>query len=224
MASPSPNSALYDTSDQIQTSEDEVDDEDEEEESGTEAVRRSLRADADEYEEDFVDDNEEELLGAPHGLDEIPLEFTHHAFRKPIENFRFAVEWMIHNKLNPAFARNDQIYEMAVRKLDDEVQGFAGSKFLSSVWNGGFTKALKGRPDLSVIQLPSTLFHNCDACQRSGHPAKYQVVFSGKPYNRKTLEDLSNNDDDDDYDAEIVEDDKISNDDQDDSQTFYLGR
>ena len=207
------SSALYDENDVSQTSEDEAGDD--HLDSGTEAVRQSLRADGDKYDEDFVINDEDGTLGAP-GLEEIPIEFTRHAFRKPIENFKFAVEWMVHNKLNPAFARNDRIYQIAVYKLDDEVQGYAGSKFVSAAWNDRFTKALKERPEMSVIEVPSTFGQNCEACRRGGHPAKHQVIFSGRRYDRATLEDMSDDDDE--------EGGTASQDDREESQAFYLGR
>ncbi|MCJ1429961.1 hypothetical protein MMC29_007876, partial [Sticta canariensis] len=195
----------------------EDEDEDEDEDSGTEAVRQSLYTNADEYEEDFVDDEDVDgTLGAPLGLEEIPLEFTAYASKKPIEYFKIAVEWMVHNKLNPAFARDDMLYQIAVRKLDDEVQGFAGSKFVSSVWKEEFTMALKSRPEIEVYQVPVDLEHNCEACRRGGHPAKYQVIFKGKPYNRTTLEEIS---EDEDYEDE----DEKSSEGQ-ESYQFYLGR
>lgn len=185
--------------------------------SGTEAVRRSLFANPDEYDEDFVDDEDEDgTLGAPHGLKDIPLEFTSYASKKPIEYFKIAVEWMVHNKLNPAFARDDMLYRIAVRKLDDEVQGFTGSKFVSSVWRDEFTKALKSRPHMSIDEGPFNLEHNCEACRRGGHPATYKVKFAGKPYNRVTLEDISDDDDDEDEDAMSTEGQEF--------QTFHLGR
>lgn len=189
--------------------------------SGTEAVRQSLFANPDEYEEDFVNDEDEDgTLGAPHGLDDIPLQFTSYASKKPIEYFKIAVEWMVHNKLNPAFARDDMLYRIAVRKLDDEVQGFTGSKFVSSVWRDEFTKALKSRPHMSIVEETLNLEHNCEACRRGGHPAKYQVKFAGKPYNRVTLEDISDSDDDDDDD----EDAKSTEGQEEEYQTFHLGR
>lgn len=192
--------------------------EDEDADSGTEAVRQSLLSNVDEYEDDFVDDNEDDTLGAPHGLEEIPLEFTSYASKKPFEYFKITVEWMVHNKLNPAFARHDTLYQIAVRKLDDEVQGFAGSKFVSSVWKDEFVRTLKSRPEMDVVQVPLRLEHNCDACRRGGHPAKYQVIFKGKPYDRDTLEDLSDDDDDDD------ENDAESTEVQGEHQAFCLGR
>ena len=191
--------------------------EDEDEDSGTEAVRKSLYTNADEYEEDFVDDEDVDgTLGAPIGLEEIPIEFTAYASKKPVEYFKIAVEWMVHNKLNPAFARDDMLYQIAVRKLDDEVQGFAGSKFVSSVWKEEFTMALKSRPDIEVYQVPVNSEHNCEACRRGGHLAKYQVIFKGKPYNRTTLEELSEDEDDEDEDEMSTESQE--------SYRFYLGR
>ncbi|KAL9008252.1 MAG: hypothetical protein Q9173_006605 [Seirophora scorigena] len=123
-------------------------------------------ANLDEYEQDFLDDEEDpDTLGAPPDLSSIPLEFTRHAHKKPIEHFKDVVEWMVHNKLNPAFARNDPVYAISRRKLDDVVQGFAGSKFISSAWRPEFSAALKKYPDV------------------------------GKPYDRESLEDLSSSDD-----------------------------
>lgn len=215
------NEAPSKTSHADQTSDDEVEEVDSgTEASGTEAVRQSLLVDVDEYEEDFVDDADADgTLGAPHGLEEIPLELTSYASKKPIEYFKIAVEWMVHNKLNPAFARDDKVYRIAVRKLDDEVQGFAGSKFVSSVWREDFTKALKSQPDMLVVHVPVSLEQNCEACRRGGHPATYKVTFRGKPYNRVTLEDISEDEDDDDDDE-----DAMSTEGQEEYQAFYLGR
>lgn len=188
---------------------------DEDEISDMEAVRQSLRA-GDNDEDSFVDSDDENTLGAPDWRNEIPLEFSAHSMQKPIKNFKVAVEWMIHNKLNPAFARNDEIYSMAITRLDDEVQGYSGSKFLSPVWNKEFLKILKGFPELSIIDVPTMFDHKCDACNRSGHPAKHQLNFGGRPYDRKTLESLSS-DEDSENQSEDGSNDK-------ESLTFYLGR
>lgn len=195
--------------------------EDEDVDSGTEAVRQSLHTNTDEYEEDFVDDDDDGNLGAPHGLDEIPLQFTSRASKKPIDYFRDTVEWMIHNKLNPAFDRNHEGYGFADHKLDDVVQGIAGSKFVSSVWKDEFTRALKSRPDMEYTRISASLEHNCEACP-AGHPATYHVAFKGKPYNRDTLEEISEDDDDDDEDDE--DGDAMSIEGQKEHQAFYLGR
>ena len=190
--------------------------------SATEYIRQTLSGDQNlnEYDDDdgFLDD-EEETIGAPLGLEDIPLEFTRHAHKKPVQHFKDIVEWMIHNKLNPAFARHDEIYQIAVYRLDDEVQGYSGSKFLSSAWNADFLKVLKARPELFKLEVEAMFDHKCDACNRSGHPATNQLTFSGKPYNRDTLENLTDDEDEDEED-ENDEGKQTSN----EEQNFYLGR
>lgn len=207
--------------------EDEQDDNDKADLSGPEPVHHAMRrgGNLDEYEDDFVDD-EDDKVGVDLGVAGVPLHLTYHFNKKPFEHFKTEIEWMVHNKLNPAFDRYDEIYELAHRKVDDEVQGYAGSKFLSSVWGGAFNKALKERPDLSRVDVPTMLEHKCDACRRANHPPKHKITFSGKPYNRATLETIENDDDDDDDDDEDDSDD--SNDDGSSStqegESFFLGR
>ncbi|KAL8933723.1 MAG: hypothetical protein Q9211_005628, partial [Gyalolechia sp. 1 TL-2023] len=152
--------------------------------------------DWDEYEEDFIEDDDD-TIGAPLGLEDIPLEFTRHAHKKPVAHFKDVVEWMVHNKLNPAFARNDPIYMIARRKLDDAVQGFAGSKFISSAWKADFAKALRDFPDIDMTNVNTMFNRDCEACGRSGHPAKHQLTFKGRPYYRESLEDVSWDEDSD---------------------------
>lgn len=138
-------------------------------------------------------DDADDALGAPLGLDDIPLEFTRHAHKKPREHFKDAVEWMIQNKLNPAFARDDPVYRVAFRRLEDAVKGYAGSKFVSAAWAGDFARALKARPEYSDVAIPFAPhdYHHCDACNRTNHPAKFRIAFGGKPYHPETLETLS---------------------------------
>ncbi|KAL8846426.1 MAG: hypothetical protein Q9221_008486 [Calogaya cf. arnoldii] len=189
--------------------------EEEDEDSGTERVRRAIRTDnLDDYEEDFVDDDDDTHTD----LANIPIEFTRHAHKKPIEHFKDVVEWMVHNKLNPAFLRNDPIYTIAVRKLDDVVQGYAGSKFMSAAWTADFTETLKRYPDCTKIDVPTLFDQKCEACGRSGHPAKHQLTFSGKPYHRDSLEDISSDEED--------SDDPESNSQSPQShvEAFFLGR
>lgn len=193
--------------------------------SAVEAIRKSLRADADENDssDDFISENEG-FLGV-HGLEDIPFELTRHAHKKPFEHFKDAVEWIVHNKLNPAFPRNDVIYRIAFRKIDDEVQGYSGSKFVSAVWNKDFLQTLKALPELAVRTVLTMLDHKCDACNRSKHPAKHELVFSGKPYDIDTLEDIEEDDDEDDDDDDAGAKKKTSRPaDTDQSRSFYLGR
>lgn len=191
--------------------------------SATEAIRKSLRADPDEN-DDFISENEG-FLGVE-CLEDIPFELTRHAHKKPFEHFKDAVEWIVHNKLNPAFPRDDVIYRIAFRKIDDEVRVYSGSKFVSSVWNKDFVQVLRALPELAVRTVRTMLDHKCDACNRSKHPAKHQLVFSGKPYNIDTLEDIEEDDDqDDDDDEDAAAAEKISRPSgTDNSRSFYLGR
>ena len=204
-----------------QDEQDENDEYDDAELSGPEPIHHAMRrgSNLDEYEQDFVDD-EEDKLGIDLGVAGVPLEFTYHANKKPFEHFKTEIEWMVHNKLNPAFDRFDEIYQLAHRKLDDEVKGFVGSKFSSSVWGEEFTKALHALPDLDRLDVPTMLEHKCDACRRTNHPPKHKVTFSGKPYNRDTLEMIEYDDDDDDTDDS--DDDQSSS--TKEGETFFLGR
>ena len=200
---------------------DEIDQIDETDLSGPEPIHYAMRrgSNLDQYEDDFVDD-EDDKVGVDLGVAGVPLELTYHANKKPFEHFKTEIEWMVHNKLNPAFDRYDEMYELAHRKLDKEVEGFAGSKFLSSVWGEEFNKALKARPDLDVINVPTMLEHKCDACRRSNHPPKHKIIFSGRPYNRNTLETIEH-DEDEDNDTDDSDDDSSSTQDE---ETFFLGR
>ena len=192
--------------------------------SGPEPIHHAMRrgSNLDEYEEDFVDD-EDDKVGVDLGVAGVPLEFTYHANKKPFEHFKTEIEWMVHNKLNPAFNRYDDMYQLAHRKLDKEVEVFVGSKFSSSVWGEAFTKALQALPDLDRIDVPTMLEHKCDACRRTNHPPKHKVTFSGKPYNRDTLEILEDDEDDEDEDdIEDEDDDESSSTKQ--GETYFLGR
>ena len=173
--------------------------------------------DLDEYDNDFVVDDDGEALGVPHDVSEMPLEFTRHAHKKPYEHFKDAVEWMVHNKLNPAFPRDDPIYQVAVQKLDDEVRGLAGSKFMSAAWSADFLNTLKQKPEIAYLDARGLFEQHCAACNKSNHPAKFQLIFSGKSYNRQSLEDIS---DDDEEDATEVQDGVSGH----DERTFYVGR
>ena len=207
--------------------EDELDDEDGDEGndepdlSGPDPIHHAMHrgGNLDEYEEDFVDD-EDDKVGVDLGVAGVPLEFTYHANKKPFEHFKTEIEWMVHNKLNPAFNRYDDIYRLAHQKLDSEVEGFVGSKFSSSVWGEAFKKALQALPDLDRIDVPTMLEHKCDACRRSGHPPKHKVTFSGKPYNRDTLEIVEDEEDED--DIEDSDDDESSS--TKEGESFFLGR
>ena len=99
-------------------------------------ARGSNIKDQDEYDSEFIEDDDDGNLGVP--LLDIPLEFTHAAHKPLKEHFKDAVEWMVHKKINPGFARDDPVYVQAFRKLDDEYGGYAKSKFVSTQWTAEY--------------------------------------------------------------------------------------
>jgi len=200
-----PTRGLYDT----ESNTDEDDETEVEEDNGDDydRPRVSIRsADAlDMFQEDDEDEGfvveegeeEEDTLGAPVQL---PLQFSNVSRMKGQDLFKYAIEWMVQKKINPAFATNDEIYDLAFRKLDDEVKGLAGSKFTSSIWTSSFTKALKARPDIVLLELSkefrAVMSPHCEACNRRTHPATWSIQFTGKPYHHSNLEELSDDEDD----------------------------
>ncbi|KAI0480454.1 hypothetical protein GGR56DRAFT_273999 [Xylariaceae sp. FL0804] len=211
---------IYDTDseDELQVLKEFDDDEDDPEPEEKPADRRKKdktrkkRSDAGEDEnedneqnlEDFVTDDEDAPLGAPLHLD-IPLQFTSHASAPLKEQFPYVIEWLVHNRINPAFPeRNDVVYTNAWRKLGDEVSGLASSKFASAAWKVEFYRSLKARPKLEAFEMgrgdPSRLYNNCEACGRSGHPATWMIKFEGNPYHKDTLVEVESDDSDSELD------------------------
>ncbi|KAI1465150.1 uncharacterized protein F4812DRAFT_439755 [Daldinia caldariorum] len=179
-------------------------DQEEEEEGGDDGDEKDL--------EDFISDDDDAPLGAPVNLD-IPLEFTAQAHRPLKYQFPYVIEWLVHNRINPAFERHDPVYANAWRKLDDEVRALASSKFASSAWKIEFYRTLKGRPKMEAYEMDRSersggLYDTCDACGRSNHPASFRIIFQGHPYYKSTLADVesdtedSEDDDDDDDESD----------------------
>jgi hypothetical protein len=189
-----------------QSSDEQEEDDDLPEPSTNRTTRKQMFAE-DEEDEGFVIDDDGPL-GVPTN---VPIAFTRYASMKARDLFRFAIDWMVQKKINPAFQMDDEIYDLTFKKLDDEVKGLAGSKFQSAAWTAKFTLALQARPDLLSAHLDrksSAHFgrDKCDACNRSGHPATYEVKFEGKPYDKNSLEPVaprkdSNDSDEDDGDS-----------------------
>ncbi|RYO84744.1 hypothetical protein DL764_009284 [Monosporascus ibericus] len=149
--------------------------------------------------DDFVVEDDDGPLGAPANLS-IPLEFTAAAHKPLKDQFPHVVEWLVHNKINPAFERKDPVYVNAWRKLDDEFRGLASSKFASAAWRTEFYRALKGRPRMEAYEMDAgdaDKYDNCTACGRSGHPATFKIVFQGSPYYKDTLQEVESSDDED---------------------------
>ncbi|KAF2112888.1 hypothetical protein BDV96DRAFT_579315 [Lophiotrema nucula] len=151
---------------------------------------------------DFIDDNDEGLLGEPADLSSIPLEFTSLSRSKTKDLFKYAVEWMVQKKINPAFSSTDDIYDLTFRKLNDEVNTLANSKYSSSAWTVDFTRALRARPEIMIDEISRSermvMEPHCEACNRKTHPATFNIHLSGKPYNKESLEPLADDDSDSD--------------------------
>jgi hypothetical protein len=174
-----------------QSSNEEEEDDELPEPSSNRTTRKQMFAE-DEEDEGFVIDDDGPL-GVPTN---VPIAFTRYASMKARDLFRFAIDWMVQKKINPAFQMDDEIYDLTFKKLDDEVKGLAGSKFQSAAWTSKFTLALQARPDFLSAHLDrqsSAHFgrDKCDACNRSGHPATYEVKFEGKPYDKNSLEPVA---------------------------------
>ncbi|CAK7217584.1 hypothetical protein SCUCBS95973_003204 [Sporothrix curviconia] len=181
---------------------------------------------------DFIDDSPAGLIGAPDSLTaedeqamlrrEIPLQFTFQAHKPLKSHFKDAVEWLVHRRVNPgsAFAESDdELYRVAWDRLDREVGGLAQFRFISSVWTPEFYSTLRARPYMDsfnirpsgggskyAIVIPGMDENVCHACGRTNHPASYRVMFSGKAYDSKTLDDIEEADSDEEDGEENSED------------------
>ncbi|RDW76587.1 uncharacterized protein DSM5745_06579 [Aspergillus mulundensis] len=200
-------------------------------ESGDSDVESTIGAneDLDRYEDDFVLEDDDEKLGVPSGLEDIPIEFSRHAYKQLKDYFQDAVEWMVHNQLNPAFPRSDPVFMVAFDKLEAEVRGRTGSQLVSSVWNADFRKALLARPYMEITAYPIDLCHPCDACNRSKHPASSDIKLYGKAYSLETLEPLEDADSDEEQSNDEEEEDGQERDRDgyvlpDEDRRFCLGR
>jgi hypothetical protein len=182
--------------------EEEVGEEVNEEYQDTAIARRRGAFDWEEDVNDFIiDDDEDEPLGAPNLDVEMPLWATGFMRMKAKELFRYAVEWMVQKKLNPAYDQEREKYDIAFQKLNDEVQGLAGSKFRSAAWTRDFTISLQARPRIELLEIHKLRtdleLDKCQACNRSGHPATFEIQFRGRPYHPRTLEPIEQDYDND---------------------------
>lgn len=186
----------------------EASEEDSDEEAGSDELEDTAHEvlygiDEDE-DEGFINDDDAPIgVPAEHAL---PLQFSSVSNAKPRDLFKYAIDWMVQKKINPAFNSDDEIYEMSFRKLDDEVNALAGSKYHSSVWTAEFTRAIKARPEIVINDIdPRTravMEPHCEACNRRSHPATFELSFTGQPYHKETLEPLAANASDSDSESE----------------------
>ena len=156
----------------------------------------------DRYDEDFLDDD-----GAESGTDNIgvPLQFSKVRYYKAKDLFKYAVEWMVQKKINPGFAMNDEIYQLTFIRLKDEAIGLGSLTYTSSAWTASFKHSLEARPELEyheIAKIDRFGLNKCDACNRSGHPATWQVRFTGNVYDKDTLEEIEGDEEDENSEVE----------------------
>ncbi|KAI5306022.1 Neuropathy target esterase [Ascosphaera pollenicola] len=163
--------------------------------------------DLDQDDSDFVVESDpDDTLGAPDSEAVLPLKFSRHKYKKLSEYFRDVVEWMVHNQLNPAFPRDDPVYQMAFNKINDEAMGKTKSQYISSAWSSQFIRALEARPVLE--SQDSSGQASCDACGRSSHYGRFKIVLKGKPYSLQTLRPLTDGEDEEPGEEEAEEQDR----------------
>ncbi|KAA8572795.1 hypothetical protein EYC84_003376 [Monilinia fructicola] len=219
---------LYDSgSDALSTFEDEEDDEDGGAEEFQETRKRKspkkpARENEDEYDSDFVDDDDNGLLGIP-DYAMIPLEFTAAAHKPLKEHFSEAVEWCVQNKINPGFNQSLMpIYKSAWNKLENAYSGLSGSKFVSTSWTRDFTKALYARPEFVTRRLhPGEAVDllgetKCEACNRRKHVPTWGISLRGSAYYKDSLaevekDDSSTEDNDEEEDSDDEKDTRSLN-------------
>jgi hypothetical protein len=182
-------------------------DEEEDDDQSTDGVDISLigRPSQRQHEGDSVhssSESEQELEqpteeGAEDDWIEEDEETTHHS-RRPESGIFHVVEWLVKNKIAPAFPRDDEVYQIAMRKVDDEAKAQAGSRLISSAWNAEFKYTILARPDIAIGESGVDWDATCDACNRTNHPARYDFVLSGQPYYSSTLEPVDHDEDDED--------------------------
>ena len=179
----------------------------------------------DDYEDDFIVDDSPSRLGLPHP--DIPLEFTSYASRRPRELFVHVIDWLVKNKISPAFSRHDALFLLAFDKVGQEVKAQAGSRLISAAWNAPFRYTLEARPVLRVERMPGVeedYIQTCDACNRT-NPAQYEFRFSGKAYHHKTLEPVDNSDSEAEEGSHDMKDyDSKNHSIEPERRRFYLGR
>jgi hypothetical protein len=155
--------------------------------------------------DDFIEEDDDERTGGSRRpRSDIPLEFTPWMTAKPRELFPHIIEWLVKNKIAPAFPRADPIFKLAFQRVNDQVAAQAGSRLISSAWNAEFKFTILARPEIAIGYMAGAdEDRTCDACNRSNRPAKYDLVLTGSAYSMDTLEPI---DKDSDIEDEEVDD------------------
>jgi len=183
LSSPIPNSNDSDAED-----EEEDDDEDDDDGLGSHLFG-DLNADLPDF---VVEDGEDDLLGAPDDV-EMPLEFTSASHASNSEQFQIYVEYLIHDILFPGFITKDARVTNAIHRLETKVSGLNESVIKSAAWRPEFTRAMKARPKMEISTCHP--MNHCDACNRNNQNCTEKVQFTGRRYDKDTLDDLDTDED-----------------------------
>jgi hypothetical protein len=169
---------------------------DEDEESDGEAFPTGdLDADIPDF---VVDDDEGSLIGSP-GDVEIPLEFTSASHANNRSQFLIYASYLLRHLLFPELTTKDVRARNAEHRLNQMVMGLNNSVIMSGAWRPEFTRAMKERPNKEVHHFAISSGH-CDACNRNNQHCKQSLQFTGKRYDPETLEDLSESEDEAEFD------------------------
>lgn len=180
-------------------------------ESDVELLRPAEVVEIDDEDDFVVDDEDTQQSHRPQSG--IPLAFTSFASSKPKELFVHIVEWLVKNRIAPAFSRDDELYRLSWNKVNDQIKAQAGSRLISSAWNADFKNAVLARPNCKFTYISGghdEFFLDCDACNRTNHPARYEFQFSGHAYHPDTLEPLDEDADDEDEEENEEGDDEAN--------------
>ncbi|KAI5792126.1 hypothetical protein FPQ18DRAFT_334876 [Pyronema domesticum] len=148
---------------------------------------------------DFVvDDDEGSLIGSP-GDVEMPLEFTSASHANNRSQFLIYASYLLRHLLFPELTMKDVRVRNAEHRLNQMVMGLNNSVIMSGAWRPEFTRAMKERPNKEVHHFAISSGH-CDACNRNNQHCKQSLQFTGKRYDPETLEDLSESEDEAEFD------------------------
>jgi len=100
---------------------------------------------------------------------------------------------LIHDILFPGFTTKDARVTNAIHRLETRVSGLNESVIKSAAWRPEFTRAMKARPKMEISTCHP--MNHCDACNRNNQNCTEKVQFTGRRYDKDTLDDLDTDED-----------------------------
>ncbi|KAF8465556.1 hypothetical protein BDZ91DRAFT_230142 [Kalaharituber pfeilii] len=127
----------------------------------------------------------------------MPIQFTSQSHASFKSHFKTVVQYILNLILNPAFPRDDEYFQFALKAVDRRVDGYRDSVLKSEAWKSDFMLALKNRPGFEYDKGVSGVRDHCRACNTRDRHASFTVRFMGPRYDPETLEDYSDEEDGD---------------------------